>query len=365
LADAQTVKRGFLPAFIKGAANPTGFSVGFKEGLIGGFVLFIIMIGWMFLRSTDTAYKIQELLPAKSAVIEDPTAPRAPEEQEKEKVSQEGQEGLAGPKDVAALAAAPIEGLSETVDGKTLPVIRTQDEMTPFLAYRKPFEFVAGRALVSVVVVDFGLSESMSKSALENMPAEVSFVLSTYADEPTQWAASSRAYGHEFWLSLPMQSVEFGTGDNGPNTLLVNASPEENQARLFNVLGSVTGYAGLVSQEGHAFPQDAASAAPILKQIYDRGLAFAESNPDVAAFGLSTAMENGNPYVQNTFWIDQDLRPEAIDQKFKDLEAQATKKGKAVAFVHPYPVVMTKLQAWLKDVEQKGLQVAPLSAMVQ
>ncbi len=255
--------------------------------------------------------------------------------------------------------------MSENVDGKTLPIVRAQDEMTPFQAYKKPFEFVAGRALVSIVVVDFGLSGSMSKSALESMPPEVSFVLSSYADEPTQWAASSRVYGHEFWLSLPMQGTEFGTGDNGPNTLLINGSNEENTARLFNVLGSVTGYAGLGSQEGHVFAQDTPSAAPVLKQIFSRGLAFAESNPDITAFGLATAMEGGDPYVQNTFWLDQDLRPEAIDQALKNLEAQATKKGKAVAFVHPYPVVITKLQAWLKDAEQKGLQVAPLSAMVQ
>ena len=57
--------------------------------------------------------------------------------------------------------------------------------------------------------------------------------------------------------------------------------------------------------------------------------------------------------------------PEAVDRKLKEFELQATQKGKAIAFIHPYPAVMNKVQDWVKEADSKGIQVAPLSAMVQ
>ena len=313
------------------------------------------MVGWMALRADDTAQSLQPIIPATSTMIEVPVVtqqdPNAPDEK------------LDNAKNINALPAASIEGLSESRDGKILPLSRLQDDMTPFQAYKKPFTPVAGRSLVSIVVVDFGLSEKISTSLLDNLPAEISFVMSPYAADAPKWASSSRAYGHEFWLSLPMQSKS--ADDSGPNAILLNAPLEQNETRLLNVLGTAVGYAGLVTQKDHVLKSDDAAAAPLFKQIFGRGLAMAESTPDIPAYGLSTAMQSGYPYVQNNFWLDSDLRPEQIDRALQALELQATRNGKAVAFLRPYPVVIKKVQEWAAGAESRGLQIAPLSAMVQ
>ena len=356
MANADAIK-GTSGERFKRIRFDTPFGGAFRDGIVAGGVVFLLMFGWMAIRSNDTAWKIQDQLPYKTAVIE---------EQAKEPVKPaEAQPGLEGAKNLNALPPAPMEGLFENFEGKQLPVARIQDDMTPFQAYKKPFQPVAGRPIVSIVVVDFGLSEMLSKSMLDNLPAEISFALSAYSDEPSKWAAASRAYGHEFWVMLPMQTKEFGTNDSGPSTLLLNTSEEENRRRLFNILGEAVGYAGLVLQKNHEFGPHVAAGEPVLKQIFGRGLAIAESNPDVAAFGLSMAMQDGYPYVQNNFWLDENLRPEAIDRALGEFELQATRKGKAVAFVHPYPAVMNKVQEWIKGAEEKGIQVAPLSALVQ
>lgn len=359
MADAGAIKR-FMPSIsgrLKLPCFESPFGVAFRDGVLAGGALFLFFIVWMAVRAGDTAWKLQDDLPFKTATIE---------EEPKEPVkSAEAQPGLEEVKNLNALPAAPISGLSESFEGRQLPVVRMEDEMTPFQAYKKPFQPVAGRPIVSIVVVDFGLSETLSKSILENMPTDISVALTPYADEPSKWASSARAYGHEFWLMLPMQTKEFGTDDSGPSTLLLNASAEENQKRLFTIMGQTVGYAGIVSQKGHQFASESPVSEPLLKQIFGRGLAFAESNPDISALGLSMAMQDGYPYVQNNFWLDDDLRPDAIDRKLGEFELQATKKGKAIAFVHPYPAVMNKIQDWIKGAEEKGIQVAPLSAVVQ
>lgn len=356
---ASIKSRFFKSAPSEGAA-PSSFSHAFKEGILAGGVVMILMAGWMWYRADDTARALQDVIPSKTASIEiakatePPPDPNAP-----------AQGKLEDAKTINALPAAPVEGLFENYEGRKLPISRIKDDMTPFEAYKRPFQPIAGRPMVSFVVLDFGLSTQLSKSILDNMPPDVTLVMTPYADEPSKWAESARTYGHELWLDLPMQTQNFGTDDSGPNSLLLNVPNGENEKRLFSVMSSCVGYVGLVSQKDHVFTAGDIDPAPIMKQIFGRGVAFAESNPGIKAYGLSMAMEFGYPYVQNNFWLDADLRPEAIDQALKDLELQATQKGKAIAFLHPLPVALNKVQEWIKEAEQKGIQVAPLSAMVQ
>lgn len=341
-------------------ARDSGFVRSLRQGMLYGAILFILLFLWLLARADDTAQKLQSSIPFKTAVLEVPeviahtdAAPNAPDGK------------LSEGKNINALVPAPIEGLSENKDGRALPVARVQDDLTPFQAYKRPFSPIAGKRQVSIVVVDFGLSASMAQSMLDNLPPEISLVLSSYSADPSKWAAAARAYGHEFWMALPMQTEDFGDSDTGPYTLLLNAPESENEARLFNILSSAAGYAGIVSEKNHVLSGADFDPKPVVSQIFGRGLAFAESTTDAPAFGLAAAMEFGFPYVQNNFWLDEDLRPEAIDAALKKLEIQASYKGHAVAFVHPYPLAINKVQAWIKEADQKDIQIAPLSALVQ
>ena len=359
MSDAVQGKRSlrdFLPSFSPRSDTASPFVKALREGLIAGGILFVLLTVWMILRSDDTAKSLQHLVPAKVAVIEEPEIPVTPQDPNAPAV------GLSNAKNIHALPAAPIEGMSESKDGRILPISRIQDDMTPFQAYKKPFTAEQGKNLVSIVVMDFGLSDKLSTSMLENLPPEISLVISPYTADASKWASAARAYGHEFWLALPMQTEG---DDTGPASLLAAASLEQNQTRLLNVLGSTIGYAGLVTQKDHVLKPDDVGASDILQQIFGRGLALAESNPSETAYGLSIALESGYPYVQNNFWIDADLRPEYIDRALGELELQAASKGKAIAFVHPYPIAMKKLQQWMLGAEDRGLQIAPLSAMAE
>jgi len=348
--------RNFLPSFSSGGDNASPFAKALREGLLAGAILFFLMIVWMVLRAEDTAKSLQPLIPFKVATIEEPEIPVTPQDPNAPAV------GLQNAKNIHALPPAPIDGLSESKDGRILPVTRIQDDMTPFQAYKKPFTAEKDKNLVSIVVLDFGMSDKISTSLLDNLPPEISLVISPYTSNASKWASAARAYGHEFWLSLPMQTKE---DDTGPNTLLSGAPLEQNKARLMNVLSSAVGYAGLVTQKNHVLKPDDGGASDVLTQIFGRGLALAESNPSETAYGLSVAMESGYPYAQNNFWIDADLRPEYIDRALRELEMQAANKGKAIAFVHPYPVAMKKIQQWMLGMEDRGLQLAPLSAMTE
>jgi len=344
-------KRSLADRF--GSLSPFGKSL--VEGLGAGLVVFLLLVVWMALRADRTAERVQPQIPFKTAAIDlgktDVASSTEPEPTERQIPKAE------------PLPPAPIQGLTESKNGLTLPISRFADDMTPFQAYKRPFKPVPGKVPVAIVVMDYGLSSSFSQSALDNLPADISFVLTPYADDVAKWGADARANGHEFWLALPMETRD--GADTGPLTLGVNASLQDNQQRLMSILATVPGYVGLVSQKNHVFNDQDLDISPMLKQIFGRGLAFAESNPGSTPFGQTMAAKDGFPYVQNGVWLDSDLRPASIDQALQQLETTATKNGRAVAFVQPYPVVLKKIQDWVKSADDRGIQIAPLSALVQ
>ena len=347
------------------AASPYAKSL--LEGVFAGGVVFLLLVIWMVIRADRTAEKIQHHFPYETTQIirtEPETKIDPVPAGSVGQTPREGEEKRVAERNTNALPAAPIDGLIEDRDGLTLPIARIADDLTPFHAYKRPFTPIPGRHLVSVVVTDFGLSESLSQTTIEKLPPDVSLALSPYADNAADWAAMARQNGHEIWISLPMQTKETGD-DLGPNAVMLKSGLQQKLDSVMRVLGSAVGYAGIISQKNHAFDRSDIDIEPVLKQIYDRGLAFAESNPDGYAFGEAQAAKIDAPYVRNDFWLGDDLRGDTLDRTMQAAELMAMKQGHAVIFVHPYPVVLDKLEAWMAGGEARGLQFAPLSALAE
>lgn len=340
------------------------FTKSLLEGLFAGVVITLLLIVWMAMRAERTAEKVQPLFPYETTQIMRDEEPPVPEAADKDAPSQKTETAAVVPANSQALTAAPIEGLSEERNGMTLPISRISDDMTPFKAYKRPFTAIPGRHLVSVVVTDFGLSESLSQTAIEKLPPDVSFVLSPYADNAADWGTMARQHGHEFWISLPMQTKRAGD-DLGPDALMLKSALQQKIDSVLRVLGSAAGYAGVISQKNHAFESSDIDVEPVLKQIYDRGLAFAESNPDGFAFGEAEAAKSNAPYARNNFWLGDDLRGDELDRTIKAAELMAMKQGRAIIFIQPYPVVLGKVEAWMAGGEARGLQFVPLSAIAE
>lgn len=342
-----------LPTF----AGKSPFVRAFIEGLFAGGVLMVLLMVWMHVRQDHTAQMLQPLIPSQTAMLEVPEVEQALEDNTPDIK-------LEKTKDIVALPDAPIEGLFEDKDGKSLPIIRASDNLTPFDAYKKSLAVTADKSSVAIVIVDFGLSETLSQSILNDLPETVTPVLSPYAQDPIKWAASARSFGREFWLSLPMQKNDFGYADTGPMTILKNAMEQENLKRLSDVMAVAAGYVGLVTEHNHdVFTGSAAQG--VAKQIFSRGLGVVESTPDIVPFGLKEASETKHPHAQADIWIDTDLRPIALEGILKSAEQKAQRDGEVVLFTRPYPAVISALKEWAKTLESKNIQIVPLSHIAE
>jgi polysaccharide deacetylase 2 family uncharacterized protein YibQ len=232
------------------------------------------------------------------------------------------------------------------------------DGRRPLFAYAQPFDFSDRRPKVAVIILGLGLRADLFDAALA-LPGPVGLQLSPYAPDLPALVERARGAGHEVLLDLPMEPADYPASDPGPHTLLADNSRDENLARLDWVLSRASGYAALAGAGGRFAASD--QAAAVLDVLARRGLALIE----VGAGQLEgPAAAAGLPYASAPHALDQDSSAPAIDRALGGLEAAALEGGSALGLAQDYPVSLDRLRLWLATLADKGLVLAPVSAVL-
>ncbi|HTZ80918.1 MAG TPA: divergent polysaccharide deacetylase family protein [Stellaceae bacterium] len=259
------------------------------------------------------------------------------------------------------LAPAPDPGLVERSDQGPLPIVGA-DGRKPWQVYAKPFDRADKRPRIAVMMTGLGLSGAATEAAVNDLSGSVTLVFNPYAQRLDEWIQRARAAGHEVFLSLPMEPINYPRMDPGPHTLLVALDSKQNLERLQWVLSRVTGYVGTVSAAGSRFTTSKSDLLPVLDALNHRGLMFVDARSTDRSIAGSLARSIGLPRASVDIVLDQQASRDAIDQRLAQLEALARQNGVAVAAGDAYPVTIERLAQWIPTLEAKGLALAPVSA---
>lgn len=254
---------------------------------------------------------------------------------------------------------APLDpDLIEISPVGSLP-IRGNDGRRPLVAYAHDFEFTDPRPRVAVLLTGLGLQADLTEQAID-LPSPISLGFSPYGSQVEADVDRARLAGHEAWLELPMEPVDYPESDPGPHTLLVDASREENLSRLRWVLARALGYVGVVG-EGGRFATEG-NPQPVLRELAERGVGLVDLGGSELGNAATLA---GLPFARGRQAIDAEPSVLAIDFAFARLENQALTTGRALAYAQLYPVTLERLRAWIETLDEKGLVLAPVSAIVR
>jgi polysaccharide deacetylase 2 family uncharacterized protein YibQ len=250
------------------------------------------------------------------------------------------------------LPRAPLAGLFENGPNGLLPIVGPGGR-TPAQAYARPFTPRQGRPALAIVIGGLGFNANATT---------LSFV--PYAQNLQSWIDRARARGHEVMLELPMEPFDPDADDTGPQTLLASASSAQNVSRLEQLLSRGSGYFGVTNYQGARFATSAQASAPIAQALRRRGLVFISSG-----IGQRTALsvEAGRaqlPITAADRIIDARREADAIDDQLLNLEALALQNQSAIGAGFAYPVTMEQVGRWARDVESRGYQLAPASAVL-
>ncbi|KQY89593.1 divergent polysaccharide deacetylase family protein [Brevundimonas sp. Root1423] len=254
------------------------------------------------------------------------------------------------------LPAAPIAGLSQPGPNGPLPTIAS-DGRVPAQAYARPFRS-NGRPRVALIVGGLGLNAVTTRAAIERLPAEVTLSFVPYAEGLQTWIDLARAQGHEVMLEMPMEPTGYPDNDPGPYTLLSSGSPADLQSKMNWLLGRATGYFGVTNYMGDRFATSDAGMNAFLGILRQRGVAFLDDGSMSRRPG-AWARASANRV------IDEQQTPAAIVGQLNALEALAKGRGQAMGTGFSYPVTVEAVARWTSELEARGLQLAPASAMTQ
>lgn len=263
------------------------------------------------------------------------------------------------------MVAAPDPNITETTPQGDLPRVGDQGQQ-PWQVYARPFHAADKRPRIAILVTDLGLQRTTTDIAIAQLPANVSLAFDVQGNTVASWCAHARAEGHEILLSVPMEPFDYPHSDPGGHTLLTNLSNAANQDKLAWALRQASGYVGITTMSGSRLITETGKLRPVLHDMHERGLLFLD--PRIAPHSAVTdvAHEQHVPFAMADLRIeDDDLSPENIDASFQQLEQTARLNGKALAVVAPLPIIIDRLQNWLKTLPQDGIALAPVSAVVQ
>lgn len=273
-------------------------------------------------------------------------------------------DGLGPEAPVTGLAINPDTRVSERSDYGFLPMV-SDAGVRPLDAYARPIvtEFTS-IPKIAVIVTGLGLSETGTQNAIDRLPADITFALAPYGGDLDLWMQQARIKGHELLLQLPLEPFDFPDNDPGPHTLLVSLRPAEMLDRIAYLLTRVTNYVGVIGEMGARFVSTQPSMQYLLEKLESRGLMFVDNGTTSRSISADVAKTTRTPFSGVDVVLDEVPRADSIDAKLLQLESVARARGFAVASGSALPVTVRQLERWVQDLEQRGLQLVPVSATI-
>lgn len=219
------------------------------------------------------------------------------------------------------------------------------------------------KPLIAIIIDDLGIDQPRSHQAME-LPVPLTLAFLPYAPHLLEQVEFGRQHGHEFLVHIPMEALD-PHNDPGPDSLTVDLAPEEIVRRLDLALSKFTGYIGINNHMGSRFTMDAASLAPVMTELQQRGLLFLDSRTAPRSIAAATAIDFGVAAVSRDVFIDHIRTPEAVREQLAVLERVALKKGTAIGIGHPDDITLEALREWLPTVGERGFTLVPLSVIAK
>ena len=265
--------------------------------------------------------------------------------------------------EVALLTPAPDPALIEESPSGPLPKVGA-DGRTPWRVYSRPHNALETRPQIAVVVTEVGVSNSTTEEAIR-LPGPVTLAFAPYARDLSNQIEQARSAGHEVLLTLPMEPRDFPRSDPGPYALMTTLDSAANLERLNWILSRAVGYVGLANYQGSAFAADERGLRPIMTAIADRGLLYFDTREDPASAAPRVAEIAGAPAASADLIADTELTRAAILRKLNEAEVVAKAQGTAIVLIRPYPMAMSRVESWAAELGEKGIVLAPLSAVIR
>ncbi len=244
--------------------------------------------------------------------------------------------------------------------GSTMPRIAV-DGRQAMKVYARPFDAADPRPRVAIVLAGAGMSAEATRTAIDTLPGPVTLAFSPYAPDIDPLLEDSRAHGHEYLVSIPMEPQGYPLNDPGPHALLTGRDPAKNERKLEWALTRVPGAVGatgaLDGMRGERLAGSRDSFAMVQVTLAEHGLLYIDPRP-----GSAPPAHDAGRGVDMV--VDDPPDRQDIDARLAALEKLAREKGTALGLAGPIrPARSMPVTAWANGLSARGVVLVPASAL--
>jgi uncharacterized protein len=222
----------------------------------------------------------------------------------------------------------------------------------------------SGEPRVAIVIDDLGLDQHRTARAIAlNGGVTLSFL--AYASNLPQQAAAARHAGHELIVHVPMEPIVGLPGQGQSAQDRAAFAQEEILRRVKWDLSRFKGYVGVDNHLGSELSRNPAVAQTVMNVLKQRGLLFLDAHRGDGGTAFDVAQRIGVPTATRDIFLDNDVAATAIERRLAALEKLARTQGTAIAIARPHDRTLDALTVWLGNLKSKGIQLVPLTAIVQ
>lgn len=162
---------------------------------------------------------------------------------------------------------------------------------------------------------------------------------------------------------MPMQPEREVPMDD--SFITVNLSPSEVADKIERALRSVPGAVGMSNHMGSLATQKEVIMDAVMSTLAKHNLFFLDSLTSPRSVAFRSALKAGIPALRRDVFIDNEDDPQYVLKQIEKLVNLALRKGKAIGIGHLKGTTLEGIKLALPYLEEKGVEVVPLSDLLR
>jgi polysaccharide deacetylase 2 family uncharacterized protein YibQ len=226
---------------------------------------------------------------------------------------------------------------------------------------------VAGPAVatprIAIIIDDVGNRLVEGRRAVA-LPGPVALAFLPHTPNAQALAEAAHNAGKEVLLHLPLQALE--DRDPGPGALLLDTTEPAFRRIVQENLAAIPHVQGVNTHMGSLLTRHPGHMAWLMEELHAvGGLFFVDSYTAAESVALQLAREAGIPAVRRHVFLDAEISHEGVRLQFARLVAHAQEHGYAVGIGHPFVETMDVLEDVLARLDEFGVELVPVSTLVE
>jgi len=261
----------------------------------------------------------------------------------------------------------PFSISSSQVPGSLQLEIKVLDRATHQLTflYPEPSTPATGlRPKVAIVIDDLGGENKISRELLRwDLP--LTFSVLPFTPHAKTVALEAHRQGREVILHLPMEPHGYPKIRPGEGVLLQEMDEAKLLRQLSKDIEAVPYIKGVSNHMGSRLMEDPEKVRIVFSELKRRGFFFLDSRTTPQTVGLQVAQSVGLRAIERSLFIDHSSDEQEIKQKLERLTQISLSTGKAIGIGHPHPSTIKCLKEMIPKMQEKGIEIVPLSTLLE